>query len=95
MVSWDSYSLSKCHGRNDSYMDGERNRRGRGGMRGMGGRGRGRWNTDRPGEVFIVSTWLTSLCMLLVVCFIFLALFDFGRKDTGVKLICLLTFMQS
>ena len=43
----------------------------------------------------IISTWLTSLCMLLVVCFIFLALFDFGRKDTGVKLICLLTFMQN
>ncbi|XP_070173182.1 RNA-binding protein FXR1-like isoform X3 [Littorina saxatilis] len=32
---------------NDPYTDG--NRRGRGGMRGMGGRGR-RWNTDRPGE---------------------------------------------
>ncbi|KAK7090863.1 hypothetical protein V1264_010607 [Littorina saxatilis] len=30
---------------NDPYTDG--NRRGRGGMRGMGGRGR-RWNTDRP-----------------------------------------------
>ncbi|KAL8595672.1 hypothetical protein ACOMHN_025708 [Nucella lapillus] len=35
---------------NDGYMD-ERNRRGRGGMRGgMGNRGRGRWNPDRPGR---------------------------------------------
>lgn len=32
---------------NDPYSD-DRHRRGRGGMRGMGGRGR-RWNTDRQG----------------------------------------------
>ncbi|KAK7482885.1 hypothetical protein BaRGS_00025918, partial [Batillaria attramentaria] len=33
---------------NDPYVD-DRHRRGRGGMRGMGGRGR-RWNTDRHGD---------------------------------------------